>query len=90
MSANKGAVALLFKLDETSFTFINCHLCHGLKYAEYRREELEQILRNVHCKLGFTDHTVILGDLNARIDLPRCDVLLKVASKDFAYLKQYD
>ncbi len=29
MSANKGAVALQFKLDETSFTFMNCHLCHG-------------------------------------------------------------
>jgi len=31
MAANKGAVALRFNFDDTSFMFMNCHLTSGQK-----------------------------------------------------------
>ena len=41
---NKGCVALRFKIDETSFAFINCHLEAGEGQVVKRVEMLQTIL----------------------------------------------
>jgi len=42
MTANKGAVALRFNFDDTSFMFMNCHLTSGQNKAKERFADTRQ------------------------------------------------
>lgn len=42
-AGNKGAVAVRFKLDDTSMMFMNCHLMSGKQKGTKRTDELNLI-----------------------------------------------
>ena len=41
-TANKGSVAIRFNFEDTSFMFLNCHLCSGQKQVQQRLSEIKQ------------------------------------------------
>ncbi|KAG5942768.1 hypothetical protein E4U53_007173 [Claviceps sorghi] len=44
LHGNKGAVAIRFKVDDTSLCFINCHLAAGQSHANSRHNDIAAIL----------------------------------------------
>ena len=74
-AANKGSVAVRFKIDQTTFAFLNCHLAAGEGKIYKRVEMLQDILEHAFLKKkGFPkteSHqiVVIFGDLNFRVSL---------------------
>ncbi len=44
-SGNKGAVAIRFNFDDTTFTFTNCHLTSGQKKVNERLEDLREVYK---------------------------------------------
>lgn len=76
---NKGAVGLPFQIHDTTLGFVSCHLpsdSKGASKLSKRNESAQSILRELNLSpenLGFDlhhqlDHTIILGDLNYRMD----------------------
>ena len=53
MAANKGAVALRFNFDDTSFMFMNCHLTSGQKKSKERVADTKLTYNGV---TSFFDH----------------------------------
>ncbi|KAG5982874.1 hypothetical protein E4U55_001205 [Claviceps digitariae] len=44
LHGNKGAVAIRFKVDDTSLCFVNCHLAAGQSHANSRHNDIAAIL----------------------------------------------
>ena len=44
-SGNKGAVSVRFNFDDTSFSFMNCHLTSGHKQVAERLDDLRDIYK---------------------------------------------
>ena len=90
---NKGSVAMRFKIDATTFAFLNCHLKAGEGNVNQRVEMLSQILEyTLFRSKGFPkdeDHQVLVvfGDLNFRVSLPNLKAREAVNRKDVEYLK---
>lgn len=45
LTKNKGAVAVRFKVDDTTFAFFNCHLSAGKGNVESRADMMRMILQ---------------------------------------------
>ena len=85
-SGNKGAVAMRFGFEDSTFIFLNCHLCGGAhpKNVEERHEQLNQISQQVYKGERGTQYhgyqiqnhnvKVLFGDLNFRINLPKSEM----------------
>ncbi|KAL4219720.1 Phosphatidylinositol 3 [Mactra antiquata] len=98
---NKGAVAISFYFNGTSFCFINAHLTSGDERCSRRNQNYHDILKNLTLNLGqkhlnlfdltsqFT-HVFWLGDLNYRVEENIQNLLLKVQEKDIPYLIERD
>jgi len=75
LSMNKGSVAMRFKIDATTFAFLNCHLKAGEGNVNERVQMLSHILEQTLFKnKGFSGDEdsqvlVVFGDLNFRISL---------------------
>lgn len=96
LTKNKGSTALRFKIDDTTFAFLNCHLSAGKGEVEKRAEMLKMILEQAFKKAkglyDAYDHDVIFifGDLNFRLELKNKDARDAILSENIDYLKQFD
>lgn len=101
-SGNKGAVMVRFQLEDTSFVFVNNHLCSGAtKSNEYDRAQMLEYIINQGYKgergtqyqnyeVLNHDVKVFFGDLNFRIDMPRSDVVKAIRDKNYTALMRKD
>ena len=93
---NKGSVSLRFKIDETTFAFLNCHLASGDGNINKRTDMLESILDEAFIKAkglpkAIQHHTTFLfGDLNFRVNLKNNVARQAVKENKIEHLKQYD
>ena len=93
MGMNKGSVAMRFKIDDTTFAFLNCHLKAGEGNVNERVEMLSTILEYTFLRnKGFPrdeEHQVLVvfGDLNFRVSLDNSKAREVVSRKDVEYLK---
>ena len=71
---NKGATAISFQFQETSFAFINAHLAARAERVEKRAKDFRRIIKNLELGRPGLDvlhqftHTFFIGDLNYRIE----------------------
>lgn len=85
-----------FKVDDSSFAFLNCHLASGDGQVTKRIEMLNLILDQSFAKakglLKATQHhyVFVFGDLNFRVDFNRDKVKRAIASNDVELLKEND
>ncbi|KAJ1676835.1 Inositol-1,4,5-trisphosphate 5-phosphatase 1, partial [Spiromyces aspiralis] len=94
MAGNKGAVAVSFDLDDSSFCIINSHLASGTTNVAERNDDFYNIYTNTRFmrNKGIDDHNYVLwlGDLNYRVDLPNPIVRDLVWKGDLDGLLRYD
>lgn len=92
MAGNKGAVAIRFQYDATSFCFVNCHLSAGVNNVEDRRNDYNSIMRDISFTRSKTishhDSIFWLGDTNYRIALPNENVRRELASQEEGYIER--
>ncbi|CAE7871325.1 syj1 [Symbiodinium microadriaticum] len=85
-AGNKGAVAVSFKIEETSICAISLHLESGQhgKKAQERLEQLREILQGVRHEKAKYDVMVLGGDFNFRAAFPEVGQIPKVLSEGWA------
>eukprot|EP01119_Soliformovum_irregulare_P024189 TRINITY_DN8610_c0_g1_i2.p1 TRINITY_DN8610_c0_g1~~TRINITY_DN8610_c0_g1_i2.p1 ORF type:complete len:699 (+),score=144.84 TRINITY_DN8610_c0_g1_i2:204-2099(+) len=96
VAGNKGAVAISFKIRDTSLCFVNSHLAPHFERNFQRNAMFNDICKSL--QLGIPgldilhqfDHLLWAGDLNYRIDLSREAVLDHVDKKEWDILLQHD
>ncbi|KAF7236605.1 Phosphatidylinositol 3,4,5-trisphosphate 5-phosphatase 2 [Varanus komodoensis] len=96
---NKGAVAVSFMFNGTSFGFVNCHLTSGNEKTARRNQNYLDILRllslgdkqlaSFDISLRFT-HLFWFGDLNYRLDMDVQEILNYINRKEFEPLLKVD
>ncbi|CAB4254220.1 similar to Saccharomyces cerevisiae YOR109W INP53 Polyphosphatidylinositol phosphatase, dephosphorylates multiple phosphatidylinositols [Maudiozyma barnettii] len=90
MAGNKGAVAIRFEYDSTSFCFINNHLSAGVMNVEDRKNDYESIQNGIIFSRSRTipqhDSIFWLGDTNYRINLTNEEVRKELTLKDDGYI----
>ncbi|XP_060553619.1 phosphatidylinositol 3,4,5-trisphosphate 5-phosphatase 2-like isoform X2 [Ruditapes philippinarum] len=98
---NKGAVAISFYFNGSSFCFINAHLTSGDERCNRRNQNYRDIMKNLTINLGQKHlnlfditsqfhHVFWLGDLNYRVEEDIQVLLHKVQEKDINYLMEKD
>ncbi|KAK2141790.1 hypothetical protein LSH36_1040g00029 [Paralvinella palmiformis] len=97
---NKGAAAISFSFNGTSFCFINCHLTSGVEKNHRRNQNVIDIIKGLNLgtkALNVFDitnqfhHVFFLGDLNYRIDgMEPVSVIDKIRQEKYQTLLQYD
>ncbi|KAE8705420.1 Type I inositol 1,4,5-trisphosphate 5-phosphatase CVP2 [Hibiscus syriacus] len=99
---NKGSVSVRFRLHETSFCFVCCHLASGGRRGDenLRNSNVSEIFSRTSFPRGPSldlpikildhDRVIFLGDLNYRISLPESTVRLLVDSRDWNSLLEND
>jgi len=93
---NKGAVAISFSFDDSSFCFVGSHLAPHDKNLEERNKQFSAIVRQL--KLGVPlcdildqfDHVIWCGDLNYRVPLKPDVSLPLIKEGNFAPLLEAD
>ncbi|CCF60266.1 hypothetical protein KAFR_0J02020 [Kazachstania africana CBS 2517] len=90
MAGNKGAVAIRFDFEETSFCFVNTHLSAGATNIDDRRNDYESIVKGINFtrskNISHHDSTFWLGDTNYRIALSNEEVRRELAMKHEGYI----
>ena len=90
IAGNKGAVAIKFEYDATSFCFVDMHLSAGILNTEDRRIDYETIARNITFtrskNISHHDSIFWLGDTNYRIDLTNEEVRRALSVKEKGYI----
>lgn len=72
--ANKGGISVRLLIGGTSVAFVACHLAAHEPNVKERNEQAAELLRSLHSGehgaplTVTTDHVVLLGDLNYRVD----------------------
>ncbi|GLT54839.1 hypothetical protein SLA2020_280030 [Shorea laevis] len=99
---NKGAVSVRFRLHETSFCFVCCHLASGGREGDekYRNSNVAEILSRTNFPRGPSldlprkildhDRVIFLGDLNYRISLPEATTRLVADREEWNALLEND
>ncbi|KAL1525613.1 hypothetical protein AB1Y20_020466 [Prymnesium parvum] len=99
--ANKGAVALAFRLHSTTVAFVGCHLTSDSKGRDQeisRHKDAQALLGQMELTYdaaGFElqlscHHIVVMGDLNYRVSLPLDRALDCLCACDWKQLIQHD
>lgn len=90
MAGNKGAVAIRFKYQDTSFCFVNMHLSAGVTNVDDRRADYESISRGITFSRSnvIDNHDSIfwLGDSNFRLNLNNEEVRRELVNKNPNYI----
>ena len=93
---NKGATAISFQFQETSFVFINAHLAARAEKFEKRAKNFARIIKNLELGRPGLDvlhqftHTFFLGDLNYRIEKDFYETVNMVKMKKWSELIKCD
>ena len=94
-SGNKGAVAVRFGFEDSTFIFLNCHLCGGkdMRNVEERHAQLGQLTNMVYkgdrgtqyhgYQLENHNVKVLFGDLNFRVNMPKPDMIGQIKQKNY-------
>lgn len=91
MTKNKGSCALRFRVDETSFAFLNCHLASG-DAIKGRTEMIKLILHEAFSKAKTLPRAMahncvfIFGDLNFRVSLSNAATREAIREKKIQHL----
>eukprot|EP00727_Mastigamoeba_balamuthi_P008688 m51a1_g4441 putative domain-containing protein (731) ;mRNA; f:111204-114171 len=95
--ANKGGVAVRFKLADSSFCVVNCHLnahSHNVlrRNQDYHDIETSIAFAGDEGPYGVADHDYLfwIGDLNYRLDLEDADARAQVAAGAYDSLLAHD
>ena len=89
---NKGSVAMHFKIDDSTFAMVNCHLQHGEGQISKRNAQLKLILdecfKQNKAFPKALDHNFlfVFGDLNFRVQKPNKEVREALRNKQLDYL----
>ena len=93
---NKGATAISFQFQETSFAFINAHLAARAEKFERRAKNFARIIKNLELGRPGLDvlhqftHTFFFGDLNYRIEKDFYETVNMVKMKKWSELIKFD
>lgn len=93
---NKGSVAMRFRIDQTTFAFLNCHLESGEGNVLKRLDMLKTILKEAFTEKKFAPDTAhhniafIFGDLNFRIGMTNHELRDQIKLRNYDFIKQYD
>ncbi|KAG0662753.1 inositol-1 [Maudiozyma exigua] len=94
MASNKGAVAISFRYNATSFCIVASHLAAGLENVEQRHNDYKTIFKNIRFARGqrIKDHDAIIwmGDFNYRILMNNEDVRRLIMLQDYSKLFEKD
>lgn len=94
MASNKGAVAISFKYNATSFCVITSHLAAGLENVEQRHNDYKTIFKNIRFAKGqrIKDHDAVIwmGDFNYRILMSNEEVRKLISLKKYTKLFEKD
>lgn len=82
----KSSIISIFRFNSKEFTIIGNHLEYGFDNYEERNQEWLNIIQN----LPNCDYSIMLGDLNYRIDLSRSKTLKRISQKKFDRLLRAD
>ena len=98
--ANKGGVAIGFKIFDSTICFVNSHLAAHQEFVERRNKDWEEISKmnivyangDKNTYIPLLDHDIVIwiGDLNYRIDLDHEEVIEMIQNEDIATLYQFD
>ncbi|CAK83132.1 unnamed protein product (macronuclear) [Paramecium tetraurelia] len=71
-SGNKGACLIRFQIKDSQIAVCNCHLASGYSKNKRRMESLEEIhekaFKNQMKPLDSSDYTLLMGDMNFRLN----------------------
>jgi len=87
MAGNKGAVAVEFKIFQTKFSVVNCHLAAHHGHVKQRNQNLTKIFRRLQLETkgpaddSETDVVILLGDLNYRIAINDKSIVEQIIEK---------
>ncbi|CAB4256387.1 similar to Saccharomyces cerevisiae YIL002C INP51 Phosphatidylinositol 4,5-bisphosphate 5-phosphatase [Maudiozyma barnettii] len=94
MASNKGAVAISFRYNATSFCIVASHLAAGLENVEQRHNDYKTIFKNIRFARGqrIKDHDAVIwmGDFNYRILMNNEDVRHLISLEDYSSLFEKD
>ncbi|CCF56749.1 hypothetical protein KAFR_0B04520 [Kazachstania africana CBS 2517] len=97
IAGNKGAVAIRFEYEGTSFCFVNSHFSAGVNNVEERTNDYNTINKSITFsgskRIYHHDSIFWLGDLNFRINLDNEAVKRQLYEKKEGYIEnllQYD
>lgn len=77
---NKGGVAYSFVLCDKTFNIIGCHLAHGQTMVKKRNQMMSNLVQEIKLQKiqadlfsglesdSYADYSIIMGDLNYRIN----------------------
>jgi synaptojanin len=87
---NKAAMAIEFRLCDSYFCFISCHLVSGVDNNSERKEQIQFIQNHIFCDSKGQpknfDAKVLFGDLNFRINLGTVQVISHLKNQNFSEL----
>ncbi|CAD8047693.1 unnamed protein product [Paramecium sonneborni] len=107
-TGNKGACVIRFQINDSEITICNCHLASGNSKNKRRIESLEEIhekaFKQQMKSIDSSDYTVIMGDMNFRLNASQASILeliqkqkefqlqgnLRQAEQCIIKLQQYD
>lgn len=90
IAGNKGAVAIRFQYQATSFCFVNMHLSAGVTNVDDRRADYESISKGITFSRSNTidnhDSIFWLGDTNFRLNLNNEEVRRELVNQNADYI----
>ena len=96
IAKNKGSCALRFRVDETTFAFLNCHLASGSGETHRRTEMVRTILDEAFNKAKTLPKAIahncvfLFGDLNFRVNMKNNDAREALLNQHMELLQNYD
>jgi hypothetical protein len=96
IAKNKGSCAIRFRIENTSFAFLNCHLASGNGEIHKRTEMVRSILDEAFSKAKTLPRAMahncvfLFGDLNFRVNLDNYRAREAVREKKIDHLLQYE
>lgn len=93
---NKGGMAISFRVWDTSYLFISCHLAARPSRSELRVQNYHDLVKKI--RLGNSnlevltqfDYVFFMGDFNFRVDLPFEETVAHVEREEFQELINAD
>ena len=92
-AANKGGIAVRFKIDDSSFVFVTAHFAAGQSVVDDRNRDYWTITSNVKFNnLRILDHDNVFwfGDFNYRLNADNDTARSLIQNKNYEQLQEMD